>query len=225
MQATVYNKDAKEVGKIDLPEKVFGVKWNADLVHQVITSMQSNKRQGSAHTKTRGEVSGGGKKPWRQKGTGRARHGSIRSPLWRGGGTTFGPRSDKNYLRKISRKMKTKALYAILSAKLRDKEIIFVDSFGLSQPKTKEGLAVLHSLSHISGFEKLIYKSGKRALVATPAKDGALIKSLRNIKSTKVEETRNLNPLLLSTYKYVVITNPTESIQHIEGRQLAKLSQ
>ncbi len=224
MQATVYNKDAKEVGKIDLPEKVFGVKWNADLVHQVITSMQSNKRQGSAHTKTRGEVSGGGRKPWRQKGTGQARHGSIRSPLWRGGGMSFGPRSDKDYQKKISRKMKTKALYTILSAKMRDGEIMFVDSFNLDYPKTKESAKILHSLGSLSGFNKMDYKKGKRALILTPTKDDVLLKSIRNIASAKVEEVRNINPLLLATYTYLVMTSPEESIKHIEGRRLTKVS-
>jgi len=95
MDATIYNKEGKSAGKIALSEKAFGLSWNADLVHQVMVSMMSNARQPIAHTKTRGEVRGGGKKPWRQKGTGRARHGSTRSPLWVGGGVAHGPRNDK----------------------------------------------------------------------------------------------------------------------------------
>ena len=104
--AKVYNQSGKEVGEIKLPANVFGLSWNADLVHQVITSMLSDSRVIYAHTKTRGQVSGGGKKPWQQKGTGRARHGSIRSPLWVGGGVTHGPRNDKDYSRKVNKKMK-----------------------------------------------------------------------------------------------------------------------
>src|SRR3989338_499645 len=102
MEAKVYNMQGKEAGKIELPENIFGLKWNADLIHQVITSMQSNARAGTAHTKGRGEVRGGGRKPWRQKGTGRARHGSRRSPIWKGGGVAHGPSKEKKYSQKIN---------------------------------------------------------------------------------------------------------------------------
>src|SRR3989344_3523977 len=104
MDAKIYNSKGEQSGKISLPETIFGVAWNADLVHQVITSMMSNAREPIAHTKTRGEVRGGGKKPWQQKGLGRARHGSIRSPIWVGGGITHGPRNDENFSRKINKK-------------------------------------------------------------------------------------------------------------------------
>ena len=109
MKADVYNAQGKKSGSIELPESVFGVVWNNALMHQVVTSMQANARQVTAHTKGRGEVSGGGKKPWQQKGTGRARHGSIRSPIWKGGGVTHGPRAEKVYARAIPRGMRAKA--------------------------------------------------------------------------------------------------------------------
>src|SRR5947207_14998089 len=128
METTIYTKEGKKKGTITLPEEVFGLNWNADLVHEVLTSLATNARTPVAHTKNRGEVRGGGKKPWQQKGTGRARHGSIRSPIWVGGGVTHGPRADKNYFRKVNKKMKAKALYTLLSAKFRDGEVLFVES-------------------------------------------------------------------------------------------------
>jgi large subunit ribosomal protein L4 len=128
MKATIFDKKGKEVEKIDLPKDIFEVAWNADLVHQTVTSMLSSARSNTAHTKDRSEVSGGGKKPWKQKGTGRARHGSTRSPIWRSGGATFGPRNERNYDRKVNKKAKAKALATVLSQKLRDNELIFVDS-------------------------------------------------------------------------------------------------
>src|SRR3990167_1261513 len=110
MESTLYNIQAKETGKIEIPESIFGVPWNADLVHQVVVSMQGNARPNVADTKGRGEVRGGGKKPWKQKGTGRARHGSSRSPIWKGGGVTHGPTNERNYDRKISKKMRNKEI-------------------------------------------------------------------------------------------------------------------
>nr|MBP7006461.1 50S ribosomal protein L4 [Candidatus Paceibacterota bacterium] len=137
MEAKIYNQKGESKGTISLPEKVFGAKWRADLVHQVVESMRSNKRAGTADTKDRGEVRGGGRKPWKQKGTGRARHGSTRSPIWVGGGVTHGPLSDKNYKRKISKKMKAQALFSVLSKKLKDGEIVFVDNLSQDKIKTK----------------------------------------------------------------------------------------
>ncbi|MCL5782115.1 MAG: 50S ribosomal protein L4, partial [Patescibacteria group bacterium] len=125
MEATIYNQSGKTSGKITLPEEVFGLSWNADLVHEVVRLMNSNARPNVAHAKTRGEVRGGGKKPWRQKGTGRARHGSTRSPIWVGGGVAHGPRNEKNYSRKINKQAKRKALFTILSKKFKDGEIMF----------------------------------------------------------------------------------------------------
>lgn len=214
MEAKVYNQSGKETGTIKLPD-LFNLPWNHNLVHQVVVSMQSNQRAGTANAKGRGEVRGGGKKPWRQKGTGRARHGSSRSPIWKGGGVTHGPLSERNYDKKINKKMKTKALFTILSQKLRDGEVVVLDNLALSAAKTREAQGVLNNLAG-AGIEKINFKRGKRALIAAPGHDEALVKSFRNIASTKVEEARNLNPLDIMTYKYVVL--PKASIETLTNR-------
>ncbi|HEY9481022.1 MAG TPA: 50S ribosomal protein L4 [Candidatus Paceibacterota bacterium] len=217
MEATIYNTKGAAAGKVKLSEKAFGLPWNADLVHQVMHSMQSTARQPIAHTKTRGEVRGGGKKPWRQKGTGRARHGSTRSPIWVGGGVAHGPRNEKNYDRKVNRTMKAKAFLTVLSKKFRDGQVLFVESFDMKTPKTAEAKAALVALAKNKGYEKL----GKRqnaALIALSKKDTNIEKSFRNIGSILVEEARNANLLDLLKYTYVVIENPTETVKLIEAK-------
>jgi large subunit ribosomal protein L4 len=218
METTIYTKEGKQKGKISLPEEVFGLKWNADLVHQVVTSMMTSKRMGTAHTKDRGEVSGGGKKPWAQKGTGRARHGSSRSPIWVGGGVAHGPRNDKNFDRKINKKVKAKAVATILSSKFRDGEIIFIDSFDFSEPKTKSAIAVVGNLSSIKGFEKIATKRVNALYIATPEKDKNVNKSFSNIAKSFVSEIRNINPVDLMKYKYLVIEKPDVSLGLIKDR-------
>jgi large subunit ribosomal protein L4 len=218
MEATIYNAKGASAGKVKLSEKVFGLSWNADLVHQVMTSMMSNARQPIAHTKTRGEVSGGGKKPWRQKGTGRARHGSTRSPLWIGGGVAHGPRNDKNYARKVNKAAKAKAFFTVLSKKLRDGEVLFVDSLSFAAPKTAEAKAALVGLSKAKGFETLSTKRKNAAFIAIGKKDSNVEKSFRNIGSVVVDEARNLNLLDLLGSKFVVIENPTESLKALEAK-------
>ncbi|HYC83003.1 MAG TPA: 50S ribosomal protein L4 [Candidatus Paceibacterota bacterium] len=218
MEATVYNREGKEAGTIKLSDALFGLRWNADLVHQVITSMRSNERQPIAHARDRGDVRGGGKKPWRQKGTGRARHGSSRSPIWVGGGVTHGPINEKNFDRKVNKKMKTKALFTLLSAKFRDGELVFVDDLALdTTPKTKLAQDILNNLAK-AGFEKINYKRGKRAIVTVPKADLTISKSFRNIESALVADMMNINPLDLVTYKYVVIAKPQESLDIIAKR-------
>src|SRR4051812_37047689 len=181
MEAQVYSLDGKKAGNIKLPENVFGLPWNADLVSQVVDSLLSSRRKNVAHTKNRGEVRGGGKKPWQQKGTGRARHGSIRSPLWVGGGVTHGPRNEKNFDRKVNKKMKAKALYTILSKKFKDGEILFVDNISMNEPKTKNAMTVLRSLGGISGFGKITSKKNNALYVALDTKNDKIKKSFRNI--------------------------------------------
>ena len=212
METIVYNQEGKEVGKVTLPEKVFGVPWKADLVHQVATSMMTSVRRGTAHTKDRSEVSGGGKKPWRQKGTGRARHGSTRSPIWVGGGVAHGPRNDQNFFRKINKKAKYGAFCALLSRKFKEGEVLFVDRIELREPKTKEAKKVLVNLSAVKGFDGLAAKKQNAAVVAVEKRDVSLDRSFKNIGNISLEEVRNLNPLCLLQYKYVIIANPSVSL-------------
>lgn len=214
----VYDQNGKSAGTIKAPEAIFGLNWNADLVHQVVTSMRSSAREPWAHTKNRGDVSGGGKKPWKQKGTGRARHGSSRSPIWVGGGVAHGPRNDKNYDRKVNKKMKAKALYTILSKKLRDGEVLFLKSFTLSEPKTKEAVAAFNKLGSISGFEYMPVRNNNAALIVVPTLDVNSKRGFQNMGNVEVVETRNINPLALMQYKYVVMASPEESIKTLEAK-------
>ncbi len=218
MEATIYNQDGKSAGTIALPEAVFGAHWNSNLVYQVKTAMETHARNAIAHTKTRGEVRGGGKKPWKQKGTGRARHGSTRSPIWVGGGVAHGPRNDKNFDRKINRKMKAKALFVILSKKWKDGEVLFVDKFAMPVPKATEGKKALMSLAGVKGFEILFKKWNNSAYIALGTKDMAVEKSFRNFGNVIVSEARNMNPVDLLNYKYVIITHPAESIAFLAGK-------
>lgn len=218
MEAVIYNQKGEKAGKVTLPESVFGLPWNGDLVHQVMTSMQSNKRAGTAHTKDRSEVSGGGRKPWRQKGTGRARHGSIRSPIWRGGGVTHGPTKEKNYNKKINKKMKTKALFTVLSEKQRSGEILFVDKIELSDAKTKKAREVLASLSKISGFDRLVGGKKKVIHLAEYKVGEDKKRSFRNLPQISMGEIRNLNTIDVLQYKYLIVTEPKKSLKLIEER-------
>jgi|SRR3989338_4667733 len=217
MKTDIYNTQGKKAGSIDLPESVFDVAWNDSLMHQVVTAMMSNARPSVAHTKNRGDVRGGGKKPWQQKGTGRARHGSIRSPIWRGGGVTHGPRNEKNYARAIPKKMRAKALYMALSQKLRDGEILFIDSLNLATPKTADAKKMLSALAGVKGFAKLSYKKNA-ALIAVSERTDAIVKSFRNIGSVEVDRAANLNPVSVLKYKYVIMENPEVSVGTIAKR-------
>lgn len=208
MDASIYSIDGKKSGVVSLPESIFGVRWNADLVKQVADSLFSAKRKNVAHTKDRSEVRGGGRKPWKQKGTGRARHGSIRSPIWVGGGVTGGPRNEKNFMRKVSKKMRIKALNTILSRKFHDGEVLFVDSVKILEPKTKQAISALNSLSTVKGFENIFSKRNNATVIAMSGKNKEIERAFDNLGNIKVVEARNLNPLLLLEYKYLIIENP-----------------
>lgn len=218
MEHEVYTWDGKKAGMVSVPGELFSLPWNADLVHQVVTAMRSNARANSAHAKDRGEVRGGGKKPWRQKGTGRARHGSIRSPIWKGGGVTHGPTNERNYERKINKKMRDKALLTVLSQKLRDGEILFVEGAALSAPKTKEASQRLGKLAEIANCPRLRYSRGKRALITTATLEGDMVRGFRNIPSVRVEELRTVSPMDLLTYEYIVIANPKDGFKKLSER-------
>jgi len=218
METKIYNQKGEESGKIELPAKIFGLSWNDTLVHQVVVSMQANKRTPVAHAKGRSEVSGGGKKPWKQKGTGRARHGSSRSPIWKGGGVTHGPLSEKNYTKKINKKMKQKAFFVALSRKLEDNEILFLDKVDLNKAKTKEAVGVLKSLSKIKGFEKLTTKKKNAALVAMSTKNIDTTLSFRNISGVGVGEIKNLNLLDILSSKYLIMLDAKDSLGVLESR-------
>lgn len=218
MEAPIYNQAGKPAGKIKLPEGVFNVKWNADLVHEVVRLMNSNSRRAIANTKTRGEVSGTGKKPWQQKGTGRARHGSRRSPIWVGGGIAHGPRADKNFSRKINKKARAKAFYAILSRKFKDGEMLFIDSLSFKGPKAKEAKIVMDSLAKIKGYERLATKKANAAIIALDKKTDAVAKSFRNFGNISVEEFRNVNPVSIMNHTFLIVANPAESLKALTAK-------
>ncbi len=196
MKIGVYNQKGESKGKTDLPEEIFGLEANLDLLHQVVVSQMSNRRQGSAHSKDRSDVSGGGKKPWRQKGTGRARHGSIRSPLWKGGGVTFGPRSDRNYKKVIPVAMRRKALFMALSSKVSDGELILIDNLAVNDHKTKNVKTVIDSLPF----------PDKTGLLVLASVDRNAILGTRNIPKTETIQAKNLTALDVLSFKRLIMT-------------------
>lgn len=204
MKTIVYNQEGKETGEALLPKEIFDVKAVSDLIHQVAVSQTANRRQVIANTKDRGDVRGGGRKPWRQKGTGRARHGSRRSPLWKGGGVTFGPTKERVFTKKITVKMRRKALFMVLSAKAKNNLIILIDKFNIEKPKTKLMAEI---------FKKLPCKQ-ESALVALPQMQKDLILASRNIPKIETIQAKDLNVLDLLSSKYLIM--PKESIKTIK---------
>lgn len=210
MLVDIYNQKGEKIGQTRLPVEIFNVKINPDLIHQVVVSQMANQRIVIAHTKDRGEVRGGGKKPWRQKGTGRARHGSIRSPLWRGGGVVFGPRKEKKFKKEIPKKMKRKALFMVLSGKLKNNLLILLDNLKLEKAKTKLMLDVL---------KKLPCKN-ESSLIVLPNMDKNIILATRNIPNVETIQAKDINCLDLLSFKYLII--PKASIKVIKETFLKK---
>ncbi|HEX8993899.1 MAG TPA: 50S ribosomal protein L4 [Candidatus Paceibacterota bacterium] len=221
LTAPLYSITGKKAGTVDLPANVFGLPWNADLVHQVVVSMQANARHGNAHTKDRSEVRGGGKKPWRQKGTGRARHGSSRSPIWSGGGVAHGPRNEKDFTKKINNKMRQKALLVTLSRKLKDGEIIFVDTLEMKEPNTAQAKTVLAALAG-AGFDALSSKKKNAAIIALPATHRSTQKSFSNMSNIETVNVRDLNPLGILSHKYLIVANPSAANEFLLSKKVVK---
>ena len=209
MKVPVYNQEGKEIGQTLLPKEIFDIKINPDLIHQVVVSQTANRRKVIAHTKTRGEVSGGGKKPWPQKHMGRARHGSIRSPIWRHGGVVFGPTKAKVFKKKIPKKMKRKALFMVLSAKAKNNLLILLDKLKMDQPKTKLMAQIIENLK--SKIENL--KKGG-ILVALPELDKNIILAAKNLPKVQTIQAKDLNALDLLSFKYLIM--PKESVKVIK---------
>ncbi|MBI1957466.1 MAG: 50S ribosomal protein L4 [Candidatus Niyogibacteria bacterium] len=202
MKADIYNWKGETVGTLELPENVFGTAWNADLMHQVVEAMRANVRTPVAHAKGRGEVRGGGKKPWRQKGTGRARHGSIRSPIWKGGGVTHGPTKEKQFEKTLPRKMRTKALWMALAKKKADNELLVLDAVLLPEGRTKAASTALRALSGIPGFEAI---REKNTGVIVGAEDTGTARAFRNIPGVRTVEARNVTALDVLGARFILI--------------------
>lgn len=196
MKAKIYNLEGKEAGEQELNPKIFEYEVNNALIHQIVVAQQANIRKPYAHTKGRSDVRGGGRKPWRQKGTGRARHGSIRSPLWAGGGVTFGPTKERNFSKRINTKMNRKALLMVLSDKAADKKLILLDKLPEFKGKTKELTELLKKLPC----------ANKKIFFALPKKNEKAQIAAHNLKKVWVQGVNNLNVLDLLKYTYLVTT-------------------
>ena len=193
----VYDVNGKKVKELELNESVFGIEPNENVVHSVVVNYLANKRQGTQNTKTRAEVSGGGRKPWRQKGTGRARQGSIRAPQWIKGGIALGPRP-RSYVYKVNKKERALAVRSVLSAKVQEQELVVVDKLSLKEIKTAEMVKTLANL-----------KVEGKAVVLLPANDVNVQKSARNIEGVKTLTVDTINVYDLLKYNKLVVTEDT----------------
>lgn len=234
LKTQVYNQTGEKVKQLELNPAVFGIKAKEAVIHQVVVAQMANARKPIAHTKLKSEVQGGGKKPWRQKGTGRARHGSTRSPLWVGGGVTFGPRNTVNFKQKVNKKMKTKALFMCLTDKLASRQLILLDQLQLTQSKTKEMITVIKNLKDILELKKIKKSQAESAekeiqktpeekkenkfdlkkynlslLVVVPESDKNVFRSGHNLVGLKITTAHSLNVLDILKYKNLILTEKT----------------
>ncbi|MDL2311176.1 50S ribosomal protein L4, partial [Peptostreptococcaceae bacterium OttesenSCG-928-C18] len=191
---TLYNQAGEQVGEIELNEAIFGVEINEHVVYEVVKNQLANKRQGTQSAKTRAEVRGGGRKPWRQKGTGRARQGSIRSPQWTGGGVVFAPKP-RDYSYNIPKKIRRNALKSVLTSKVNDEEIIVLDKLTFDNISTKTAKKVLEDI-----------KAASKALIVVENKDDAVYKSFRNLVGVEVAEADNINVYDILKHDSFVVT-------------------
>jgi large subunit ribosomal protein L4 len=203
LKIKIYNMEGKAVGERELAPELFSVKANEGLVHLAAETQMANVRVASAHTKTRGEVRGGGKKPWKQKGTGRARHGSTRSPIWVGGGITFGPRSDRNFSKKLNKKSKKTAVAMLLSDKAKNDGLVALDDLKLEDGKTKKMAAMLKKLP-----------VGRHVLMILAASDKMAVRASRNLQNLKTVTTNDLN--VLDLLKADTVVAPVAALDRLE---------
>jgi len=193
-EVSMYNISGDMLGKLELNDQVFGTPVNDTAVHDAVIRYLAGSRSGTSDTKTRGEVRGGGRKPWRQKGTGRARHGSIRSPIWRGGGIVFGPHP-RDYSYNLPRKVRRLALKSVLSSKVTEDKLIILEELKLERPRTKDIIDILDNLKTSGGV-----------LLVTMLKDENVYKSARNISGVKTVTIEGLNIYDLLVYETLVVT-------------------
>jgi large subunit ribosomal protein L4 len=213
MKTILYNQKLENTGEIDLNPKIYEIEPEIELIQQAVRVQNSNARQASSNTKTRGEVSGGGKKPWKQKGTGNARAGSIRSPIWRHGGISFGPRANRNYELKMNKKQWRKALFMTLSDKASSNNFLVFSEFTVpAVPKTKEMKAFFDNL------QKNVAKEAKKFLIVLPKGEENISKSVRNLKNAKVIQASSLNIVDLLQHDSVIL--PKASLEVIEKTYL-----
>ena len=203
MQVPVYNMQGEQVSEAELRDEIFAAPINQAVMHQALLRQLANARLGTHKTKTRSEVRGGGRKPWRQKGTGRARQGSIRSPQWRGGGTVFGP-TPRSYRQKMPRKMRRQALRSALSVKAAESQVVLLDALEMAEPKTKEVKGILKNLG-----------IGSSALILLPQRDEVILRSVRNLPEVRTLVAQYLNVRDLLKYDYILV--PLASLEVIEG--------
>lgn len=201
-KVTIYNISGDQIGEIELSDDVFGIEINENAMYEVVKNQLANKRQGTQSTKTRAEVRGGGRKPWRQKGTGRARVGSSRSPLWIGGGVSFAPKP-RDYSYRLPKKIRKLAMKSALTSKVNNDEIIVLDGLNISAPKTKEMINILSNLN-----------ADKKALIVMDGRDDAVIKSARNIPGVKTTSVNTLNVYDILKYDKFIITK--DAVQKVE---------
>jgi large subunit ribosomal protein L4 len=195
----VLNVSGQRVGDMELSDSIFGIEVNEAVLHQVVKAQLANKRQGTQSAKTRSEVRGGGRKPWRQKGTGRARAGTIRSPLWTGGGVVFAPKP-RDYRQVVPKKVRRLAMKSALSSKVADKEIVVLDQLVMDAPKTKEMVAILNNID-----------AGKKVLLVLPEKNENVERSAKNIPNVKSTLVNTLNVYDILKYDKLVLTKDAVS--------------
>lgn len=200
----VYNQKGEAVREKELNNDLFNLIPNVALIHQVVETQQANSRLNLAHTKTRADVKGGGRKPWKQKGTGRARHGSNRSPIWVGGGITFGPRNDRNFTKSLNKKMKQKALYMCLSDRVMNDNLLLIEDLKVESVKTKDIKAILKNLS-----------VEKKVLIVLAKQDLDIVKASNNLKNIKIILANSLNCVDILNYPTVLMVE--DAVEVIEN--------